>query len=96
MINTLAPQGKTGLWLLDPVNWTIGAALGAGVDETAADVVTSLATSNRLITATKDINVNAPIALASVQILTLNAGHDVNINNSITGGTVANGVVLTA
>jgi filamentous hemagglutinin family protein len=96
MINTLAPQGKTGLWLLDPVNWTIGAALGAGVDETAAHVVTSLATSDRLIIATNDINVNAPIALASVQILTLNAGHDVNINNSITGGTAANGVVLIA
>lgn len=96
MINTLASQGKTGLWLLDPVNWTIGAALGAGVDETATSVIASLATSNRLITATNDIIVNTTIALASVQILTLNAGHDVNINSSITGGTAANGVVLIA
>jgi large exoprotein involved in heme utilization and adhesion len=89
-INTLSLNGKTGLWLLDPVNWTIG------VDETAASVVASLATSNRLITASNDINVNAPIVLASVQILTLNADHDVNINSLISGGTAANGLVLIA
>jgi len=89
-INTLASNGKTGLWLLDPVNYTIG------VDESAASVVTSLATSNRLISASYNISVNEAILLASVQTLTLNAGHDVDINNSITGGTAANGLVLIA
>ncbi len=89
MINTLAPEGKTGLWLLDPADYTIGAVAGLGVDETAADVVTSLATSNRLISATNDINVNATIVLATAQTLALNAVRDVNINNSITGGAAA-------
>ncbi len=92
MINTLAPHGKTGLWLLDPTNWTIG----VGGNETADNVVTSLATSDRLIIVSNDINVNATIALSSVKILTLNAGHDVNINSAITGGTAANSLVLIA
>jgi hypothetical protein len=93
MINTLAPQGKTGLWLLDPLNWTI--ALSGG-DETPAQVTTSLATSSQTITATNNIYVNAPIVLASAQALTLNAGHDVDINNSITGGAAAARLVLIA
>jgi filamentous hemagglutinin family protein len=89
-INTLAANGKTGLWLLDPVNYSIG------VDESAASVVASLATSDRLISATYNISVNEAILLASVQTLTLNAGHDVLINAPISGGTAANGLVLIA
>ena len=79
MINTLAPQGKTGLWLLDPINWTI--ALSGG-DETPSQVTASLASSNQLITATNNIYVTDPIVLASAQTLTLKAGHDVDIKNS--------------
>jgi filamentous hemagglutinin family protein len=90
MINTLASNGKTGLWLLDPIDYIIDANIVNTV------IMPGLATTNFLISATNDISVNAPIALASVQILTLNAGHDVNINSSITGGTAANGVMLIA
>ena len=89
-INTLAANGKTGLWLLDPVNYTIG------VDESAASVIASLATADRIITAAYNISVNEAIVLASVQTFTLNAGHDVLINAPISGGTAANGLVLIA
>lgn len=92
-VETLAPQGKTGLWLLDPVNYTIAAT---GGDETPTSVTASLATSNRLISASNDITVASPLTLTSVQTLTLNAGHDVIINAAMTAVPAGAGIVLTA
>ena len=92
-INTLAPQGKTGLWLLDPVNYAIAAT---GGDETPSSVTASLTTSNRVIAATNDITVTDPVAISSAQTLTLNAGHDVLINAPITAVPAGAGLVLTA
>jgi len=63
--------------LLDPVNYTIA---GTGGDETPASVAASLATTNRLISASNDITVSDAISMATAQTLTLNAGHDVLIN----------------
>lgn len=83
-VNTLAPKGKTGVWLLDPVDWTIA---NAGGNETPAQVSTSLATTDRIITATNDINVNDPLTWSTPQALTLDAGHDVNVNAAITAST---------
>ncbi|WP_217426034.1 two-partner secretion domain-containing protein, partial [Polynucleobacter arcticus] len=83
-VNTLAPRGRTGMWLLDPVNWTIA---DSGGDETPAQVTTSLASSDRTIDATNDITVNSPITWSTSQALTLDAGHDININAAITGST---------
>ena len=80
-IDTLAPHGNTGLWLLDPVNYTIA---NTGGDETPASVTASLAASNRLITVSNDITVSDPVSVTSTQTLTLNAGHDVLINAPIT------------
>ena len=53
-VDTLAPHGQTGMWLLDPVNYTIATS---GGDETPGSVTISLATSNRLIQASNDITV---------------------------------------
>lgn len=83
-IITLAPNGKTGIWLLDPVNWTI-ATLGG--DETPAQVATSLASSDRTITADNNITVSDPITWSTSQDLTLNAGNNVLINAAITAST---------
>ena len=93
LINTLAPRGKAGLWLLDPLNYTIAAT---GGDETPARVTASLATSNRLITATNDITVADAVTLATAQTLTLNAGHDVLINAPVTAVPAGAGLMLTA
>ncbi|WP_151449020.1 two-partner secretion domain-containing protein [Lacisediminimonas profundi] len=92
-VNTLAPNGTTGLWLLDPPDYTI-ATLGG--DETPAAVAISLATSNRLIVATNDILVNDAVTWSTAQTLTLNAGHDVKVNKTITASTAGSGVVLIA
>ncbi len=92
-IDTLAPHGNTGLWLLDPVNYTIA---GTGGDETPASVAASLATTNRLISASNDITVSDAISMATAQTLTLNAGHDVLINAPITGVPAGAGLVLIA
>jgi len=92
IVNTLAPHGKIGLWQLDPVNYTIAIT---GGDETPSSVATSLAASNRLITATNDITVSDPVSLVTSQTLTLNAGHDVLINAPITTVPAGAGLVLT-
>ncbi|MDB5864151.1 MAG: filamentous hemagglutinin family outer membrane protein, partial [Betaproteobacteria bacterium] len=52
-VNTLAPRGNTGLWLLDPFPDHIIATVGG--DETPAQVTLSLATTNRLIVTPRDI-----------------------------------------
>ena len=93
LVNTLAPVGNSGLWLLDPVNWTIAFAAG---DETPAQVENSLAISNRLITVTNNIVVSDPITWSTVQSLTLNAGNDVLINATMTASTAGSGIKLIA
>ena len=93
-VDTLAPQGKTGLWLLDPLNWTISTG-GVG-GETTASVVASLTSSNRLILADNDITVTDPVTWSTAQTLTLNAGNDVNINAAITTSTAGSGLALIA
>ena len=92
-IDTLAPQGKTGLWLLDPVNYIIA---NSGGDETPASITASLAASNRLITASNDITVSDTVSITSTQNLTLNAGHDVLINAPITAVPASAGIALIA
>jgi hypothetical protein len=92
-VNTLAAHGATGLWLLDPLNYTIA---GAGGDETPAQVSTSLALSDRLITATNDVSVNDALTWSTAQTLTLDAGHDVRVNAAVTASTAGSGIVLVA
>ncbi|MDB5948419.1 MAG: hypothetical protein JWR65_274, partial [Massilia sp.] len=92
-VNTLAPNGKTGTWLLDPVNWTIG---GPNGDETPAQVRTSLASSDRRIDATNDITVAEALVWTTGQKLELNAGHDVLVKAAITASTAGSAIVLIA
>jgi filamentous hemagglutinin family protein len=92
-INTLAPNGATGLWLLDPVNYVIATN---GGDETPAQVTISLANSNRLITASNDITVSNAITWTTPQTLTLNAGNDVLVNAAITASTAGSEIDLVA
>ena len=89
IVTTLAPQGKSGRWLIDPTNFTISSGsasqtvsgIGAATLETAlggGDV--TIATSNTANgTDLGDINVNADVTW-SVNMLTLTAHHDININ----------------
>ncbi|MFA5040132.1 MAG: MBG domain-containing protein [Bdellovibrionales bacterium] len=90
-VNTLAPLGATGMWLLDPTDYTIAAS---GGDETGASVTESLLTSNRTITTAGSIYVNDAVSWSS-NILTLNAtAGDVNINAVMTASGTA-GLAMT-
>ncbi|WP_158269491.1 MBG domain-containing protein [Limnohabitans sp. JirII-29] len=92
-IDTRAPLGKTGLWWLDPIDYTIAASLG---DETPAQVTTSLASTNRTITATHDITLSDALTWTTARTLTLDAGHDVLIHGAVTASTAGSGLVLIA
>jgi filamentous hemagglutinin family protein len=93
-VNTLAPRGNTGLWLLDPFPDHVIATVGG--DETPAQVTLSLATTNRLIVTPRDIIVSNDVVWTTAQTLELRAGHDVLVNAAITASTAGSGVVLTA
>lgn len=75
-IDTAGPVGATGLWLLDPTDVSIDAAM-------AANIISNLGSTNVSVTATHDINVNAPIVYDSANSLALLAGHDLFISNPV-------------
>jgi len=95
-ITTLARNGKTGMWLLDPVNWQIGNDGVVVGDETPASVVTSLALTDRTISATNNITVAEAVTWVSPQILTLDAGNDVLIKAAMTASGINSGMVFNA
>jgi filamentous hemagglutinin family protein len=92
-VDALAPHGATGLWLLDPVDYTIAIA---GGDETPSQVTISLASANRLIEATHDITVADAVTWTTPQTLELRAGNDVLINAAMTASTAGSLMRLTA
>lgn len=86
-VNTSAPQGKAGQWLLDPVDFVIAASDG---DMTGA--VLSMNLENGDVTIRSEdgqegsngnINVNDKIEWFSNFGLTLDAANSVNVNNNI-------------
>ncbi|MBL8471741.1 MAG: filamentous hemagglutinin N-terminal domain-containing protein, partial [Rhodocyclaceae bacterium] len=97
-----APLGKAGTLLLDPgsISISTGASNAATGNVQNSWVSTQLGLSNLVLDttdasltsngATQNITVNAPIAWANTNSLTLNAGSNIAINSSITstGGNV--------
>ena len=83
-INTTAPQGISGTWLIDPTDYFIG------VDISAATLASNLSAGNITIqtiatgAGNGDIFVNVPVTWSSSNKLTLNAYRDINFNASIT------------
>jgi filamentous hemagglutinin family protein len=92
-ITTLAsPGGKSGTWLIDPVDFTIAAS---GGDMTGAALSASLNGGNVTIQSTSgasgtagDVNVNDVVSW-SANTLTLNAQNNININNTMNGSGTA-------
>jgi filamentous hemagglutinin family protein len=92
-VDASAPQGKSGEWLIDPVDLTVDAAA-------AATIASNLATANVTLLTTSttasgpgvqtagngDIFVNSAISWTSANALTLSSYRDIRINASITGG----------
>ena len=90
-ITTVATNGQTGTWLIDPTNYTIAAT---GGDQTGAFYTNALQTSNISIATVAtgaglgDINVNDTISW-SANKLTLTAHNDININAPLRGSGTA-------
>ena len=57
-VDTSAALGHTGDWLMDPTNWVIA---NSGGDETPAEVITQLGSSDVTILADNDITVSSAI-----------------------------------
>ncbi|MCK9388187.1 MAG: caspase family protein [Sulfuritalea sp.] len=58
-VNTLAPKGKTGMWLLDPTSYCLGIASGCGIDYSAASLAAMLNGSDVTLDASDYISVVA-------------------------------------
>ncbi|WP_319402019.1 filamentous hemagglutinin N-terminal domain-containing protein [uncultured Anaeromusa sp.] len=87
---TTAPKGKTGSWLLDPSDYTIGTGANGTNYMNNSDLQTALSSSSITIKTDAsgsekgDIHVNAPVAWSSANQLELSAANNVNINGAVT------------
>jgi filamentous hemagglutinin family protein len=102
-VRTLSQGGKTGTWLVDPTDFTIGAGSasqatsGIGADTLSANLATTsvtLATDASTGTDSGDIHVNAAVSWSANTTLTLNAYNDIHINAPITATGTSAGLVL--
>jgi filamentous hemagglutinin family protein len=91
-VTATAPQGKTGLWLIDPHDFTIAASggdiSGATLSANLANGdITILSSSGANSAGAGDINVNDNVSW-NANLLTLTAAKDININAvlSVNGG----------
>ena len=105
-VNTLAPNGSTGTWLLDPKFLTVVAGVGtiatlpvnypdggAGATSTISASTINGAASNVVLQANTDITVDAAIAMTGAGVgLTMNAGRSILVNQNIS----TNGGAFTA
>ncbi|TBW37696.1 filamentous hemagglutinin N-terminal domain-containing protein [Azotobacter chroococcum] len=100
-VTTKASTGKTGTWLIDPTNFTIGAGSSPTGSNIGADTLsTSLASTNVEVATSDsgaepgDINVNAAVSWDAGTTLTLTAHNDININADITATGAGSGLAL--
>ena len=88
-ITTLASAGQTGLWLIDPMDYTVsvgggditGTQLGTNLDSTSVTIQSTAGSAGTL----GNVNVNDAVSWTAPTTLTMEAVNDVNINQAITG-----------
>ena len=97
-ITTLAANGKTGTWLVDPQDYTVAAS---GGDQTGAQLSTSLATTNVTLQSSSggqagsgNVNINDSVAWSADNTLTLIASNNVNVNANISATGANAGLVI--
>lgn len=92
VIDTRAPQGKTGEWLIDPDGFTIES--GANGDIAGNTLTAILSTSNASVVSTNgkgtdgNVNVNESVSW-NTNRLRLSATNDININADLNGSGTA-------
>ena len=91
-VRTLAANGKSGRWLIDPMDFNIGGA-NADISATAlssnlggGDVQIQSSAGTQVTAGNGDINVNDAVNWSANQ-LTLTAQGNININANLNGGT---------
>ncbi|MFM6992803.1 MAG: filamentous hemagglutinin N-terminal domain-containing protein, partial [Rhodoferax sp.] len=85
-VDTRAPRALTGLWLLDPGDYTVAAS---GGNETGAHVSATLATTDYAINVGRHIHVNDNISWSSNKLTLHTTGGDININAVMTANDTA-------
>ncbi|OLS63709.1 YDG domain-containing protein [Pseudomonas putida] len=93
-VTTLAQNGKTGTWLIDPTDFTVSAGgtaktdSGMGADTLSINLASTDVTLQTVATNTGaepgDIHVNAAVTWNAGTPLTLSAHNNININAAIT------------
>ncbi len=89
-VSTRAPDGRTGTWLIDPLDYTIAAS---GGNITGSQLSTNLGSSNITISnpagaGNGDIFVNDSVSWSS-RILTLSAWRNIEVNSALNGSGTA-------
>ncbi len=89
-VTTLAHEGRSGTWLIDPTDFTIAAS---GGDISGATLSSQLAHGNVAISSTMgaggtqgNVNVNDAVSWDAPTTLTLTAANDINVNRAVTAG----------
>ena len=101
-VTTLAPQGKSGTWLIDPVNITIDSTLASSIQTALGSGSVTITTNGGNTPSTAagesgtdgDINVNSAISWSANNTLTLTAARNININANL-NATGSAGLALT-
>ena len=98
VVTTLAKNGKTGTWLVDPHDYTVAAS---GGDQTGTQLSNSLGTTNVTLqsasggqTVSGNININDGVSWNANTTLTLTATNNVNINANITASGTNTGLAI--
>ena len=100
-VNTLAFNGVTGIWLVDPSNYEICSSSCTGAADTTTETPTSviahLVLSNYTIDATNNITVSNTISFPTdARTLKLNAGGNILINATMDTAGIGSGFNLIA
>ena len=91
VVTTKAPYGETGVWLIDPTNFTIsagtaswtGSGIGASTLQNALELTDVTIATSATGSEAGEINVNAPVSW-SANTLSLQAHGEININAVMT------------
>ena len=98
VITTKSATGTSGLWLIDPTNFTVaasggdmtGAALGAALELGSVEIQSSQGGSGT----EGNVNVNDTVSWSADSVLTLTAINNINVNKSLTASGANAGLAL--
>jgi len=94
-VNTLAPAGLTGTWLIDPSDFTVAAS---GGNISGAALSAQLATTNSSIsvptTAAANVYINDAVSWSSASTLTVNAQGSIYLNAPISSSHASGKLIL--